>query len=232
MLQLVPGDRRRHRHPRPSPSRPRCGTKRLSGGFAAMGKRTRKAADRLSAVDLEISNALAEHRRAPPVQALSVVAKAGDQPQLRLVSAAVIAGGLALGDGRLVRAGMRMLLAHEVATAAKDFVKARIDRTRPRSAAHGKQAKPKAGSRTAKTYTSFPSGHSAGAVAVAQGFAREFPHYRAPALAAAGLVALGQVPKSAHYPSDVVVGALVGGASEALVGLLWPARQDEREGRP
>ena len=192
-----------------------------------MKKKIARAAEAVSAADLEITDALGEHRRALPVQALSRFSKLGDQPELRLISASVIATGLALSDRRLSRAGMRMLLAHEVATIAKNFAKHRIDRTRPRSARDRRQAKARLGDRTAKDHTSFPSGHSAGAVAVAQAFAREFPEHRGPALAAAGLIAVGQIPKCAHYPTDVAVGVILGTASEAVVSALWPAAHHE-----
>ena len=120
-----------------------------------------------------------------------------------------------------------MLIAHQLATTAKNLLKDRVDRTRPNSAKDAKQAKVRRGDRTAKKHTSFPSGHSAGAVAVAQAFSREFPDYRTPALAAAGIVALGQIPKRAHYPTDVAAGALIGAGSEALVGALWPPERED-----
>lgn len=182
-----------------------------------------RAAESVRDADVEITDELAEDRGSLPVQALSKFSKLGDQPELRLISAGVVAAGLLLRHERLSRAGMRMLAAHELATIAKDFAKDRIDRTRPRSARDRRQAGARPGERTDKEHSSFPSGHSAGAVAVAQAFAREFPEHRAPALAAAGLIAVGQVPKYAHYPTDVAAGAILGAASEALVSALWPS---------
>ena len=190
-----------------------------------MKTRAEKAVEAASAADLEITETLGEYRDSPPFRAWSLVAKLGDQPELRLISAGCIAAGLALGNDRLSRAGMRMLVAHEVATHAKDFAKDRIDRTRPRSASNARQAKARPGDRTEKEHTSFPSGHSAGAVAVAQAFAREFPEHRAAALGAAAVVAVGQIPKRAHYPTDVLAGTIIGTASEALVGAVWPERE-------
>ena len=148
------------------------------------------------------------------------VGKLGDQPELRTISAVVVAAGLLTADRRLARAGVRMLLAHEFATLAKDVIKRRIDRTRPRSASTHAQRKVKPGRNTAKEETSFPSGHSAGALAVARAFGREYPGLQAPALAAAGLVAAAQIPRLAHYPSDVAAGALLGLASEAAANLI------------
>ena len=184
-----------------------------------------RVAGTIAEADVQISDALGGHRDEPPVRVLSAIAKFGDQPELRLISVGMIAAGLLSGSGRVSRAGLRMLVAHEIATAAKDFAKKRIDRRRPRSANGRKQATPSPGNKTAKKDTSFPSGHSAGAVAVAQAFAREFPEYRVPALAAAGLVAFGQVPKEAHYPSDILAGSAIGAASEAALAALWPAKE-------
>ncbi|MGI8706409.1 MAG: phosphatase PAP2 family protein [Sphingomicrobium sp.] len=184
---------------------------------------TTKSAGSVLEADVEITDALGEHNGSLPVKALLKFSKLGDQPELRLISAGLVAAGLAVGNERLSRAGMRMLVAHELATAAKDFVKHRIDRTRPRNARDRRQSKARPGGSTAKEHTSFPSGHSAGAVAVAQAFSREFPGQRAPALAAAGLIALGQIPKSAHYPTDVAAGAILGAASEAVIAIVWPA---------
>ena len=182
-----------------------------------------KAAARVAQADKRISDKLGEHRDRAPVRLLSRIGKLGDQPELRLISGGIIGAGLLLRRGRLARAGLRMLVAHELATAAKDFIKLRIDRKRPRSASSSEEAKPRPGHHTAKDYTSFPSGHSAGSVAVAQAFAREFPEYRAAALAAAATVGVAQVPKSAHYPSDVAAGSFIGASVEALLGQAWPA---------
>jgi membrane-associated phospholipid phosphatase len=183
-----------------------------------------KSAKSVRDADVEIADELGEHRDSLAIQALSKFSKLGDQPELRLISAGLVAAGLAFGNRRLSRAGLRMLIAHELATITKDFVKDRIDRTRPRSARDRRQASARPGTRTEKEHTSFPSGHSAGAVAVAQAFAREFPEHRGSALAAAGLIATGQIPKCAHYPTDVAAGVVVGVVSEALVSALWTAR--------
>jgi membrane-associated phospholipid phosphatase len=167
----------------------------------------------------------------PPIKALDLFSKLGDQPELRTISAALIAVGTFTRNDRLVRAGARMIIAHEAATFAKDMMKTEIDRTRPRSAKGRAQKKPKKGGHTAKEMTSFPSGHSAGAVAAARGFSREYPEYGAAALGAAALIALSQIPRCAHYPTDVAAGLVLGLASEALVNGAWEAAgMDERSG--
>jgi membrane-associated phospholipid phosphatase len=151
------------------------------------------------------------------VKLLEHVADLGDQPPMRILCGAVIGVGLLAGERRLARAGVAMLAAHTLATFVKDQVKERVDRTRPRSADKpGKDAKPRAGDGTSKEETSFPSGHSAGAAAVARAFARAYPEHAGKAYAAAGIVALAQIPRCAHYPTDVGAGVAIGVAAEAL----------------
>ena len=190
-----------------------------------MAKRNqiKQAADRALRADAKLTNSAAEHRDEPAIEALSWAGQIGDQPQMRTLCAILIAGGLIARNGRLLRAGLRMLAAHEVATLAKDMVKVRVNRTRPRSATSRRQTKPKPGRNTGKELSSFPSGHSAGAVSAARAFAREYPEYQAPALAAAAAVAAVQVPSEAHYASDVAAGAAIGAAAEAAVHSAWEA---------
>lgn len=192
-----------------------------------VSKRLSEAADAITRVDSAATEELVDYRDSLPVQALSKVAKLGDQPQMRALSLSMVALGLLMGNKRVSRAGIRMLAAHEFATAAKDFVKRRIDRTRPRSASQRRQSKARLGKSTAKRETSFPSGHSAGSMAVARAFGREFPDHQAMAVTAAGIVSVAQVPKQAHYPTDVAAGVAIGLASEAFLGMLWPGDRDD-----
>jgi undecaprenyl-diphosphatase len=61
---------------------------------------------------------------------------------------------------------------------------------------------------------SFPSGHTAAAVAFATGVARVIPAAGAPLHALATLVAYSRVHTGVHYPGDVLAGALLG----AMIG--------------
>ena len=163
---------------------------------------------------------------------LERVADLGDQPPLRVLCAATIGAGLLARDARLTRAGIRMLAAHTLATFAKDFVKHRIDRTRPRSTGKPKSAhKPAAGRSRAKEETSFPSGHAAGASAVALAFARELPEYSVPAAAAGTVLSLAQIPRCAHYPTDVGAGVAIGLAAEAAVDAAMNALEAQIRSR-
>jgi membrane-associated phospholipid phosphatase len=191
----------------------------------AEGKGTRA----VLAADAAAAEAARPYRGSAPMKALGRFASLGDQPPLRTLCVATIAAGLAGGDRRLTRAGLRMLAAHTLATLAKDFIKHRVDRTRPRSESEkGRDHVPRPGRHTAKEVTSFPSGHSAGAAAVARAFAREYPEHSAPAYAAAGALALAQIPRCAHYPTDVGAGLAIGIAAEAVVDIGFRLVEERR----
>ena len=194
--------------------------------------RGRQAHDALIAADAAALEAVAPYRETKAVRALSWYSELGDQPQMIALSGGLLALGVIRRDATMARAGARMLAAHALATFAKNFVKRRIDRRRPRNAQGGNKQKPKKGRSRAKAETSFPSGHSAGAVAVARAFGREYPRLGGPALGAAGLIALAQVPRFAHHPTDVGAGIAIGLAAEAAVGWLWPAPRRARDDQP
>jgi membrane-associated phospholipid phosphatase len=179
-----------------------------------------KAANALVRADRKAGTALLPYGGSLPMRVLERVADLGDQPPMRILCGSVIAVGLIGGDRRLAGAGLRMLAAHTLATLVKDAVKRRVDRTRPRSVKkRGKHAHPRPGDSEAKEETSFPSGHSAGAAAVARAFARSYPEHAAPAYAAAAVLALAQIPRCAHYPTDVGAGLATGVAAEKAIDL-------------
>ena len=63
---------------------------------------------------------------------------------------------------------------------------------------------------------SFPSGHTAAAVAFASGVSRVMPAAGAPLHALAALVGYSRVHTGVHYPGDVVAGAVIGAAIAGL----------------
>ena len=174
----------------------------------------------LEQTDIEIAEEAANWRDYPAVQALGKLSELADQPPLIMLSAATLLAGLGLRNARLARAGARMLAAHLLATTIKAQVKRRVDRTRPFVLADERRYKIGKGEHDEGKYNSFPSGHAAGAVAVAQAVAREYSAAALPARLLAAAVALIQIPRCAHFPSDIGAGAAIGLSAEKLVDLV------------
>ena len=185
-----------------------------------MRQDTEDAGEALLELDHAAHQAVKPVRHHPAVKVLGAVSDIGDQWPLRLLSGGVLLAGVIRRDQRMVRAGARMLLAHEMATLTKNAIKQRIDRSRPRSARNEGDRTPKPGNNTDKEETSFPSGHSAGAMAVASAMAGEYPALRGPALGAGALVAAAQIPRCAHYPTDVGAGMVIGVLAGKLSGVV------------
>jgi undecaprenyl-diphosphatase len=78
----------------------------------------------------------------------------------------------------------------------------------------------RSGRRRDTDFNSFPSGHTAGAVAVAVAVGRDYPGGRLPALALAAAAGIAQVVRSKHYVSDVVAGATIGIVAELAIDRL------------
>lgn len=173
----------------------------------------------VEAADLRVTRALAPHRHKPEVKEAGRWSEIADQPPLIAISAAVLVAGLVIRRAGVARTGGRMLAAHLLATGVKTTIKRSIDRTRPDEALEeGYRAEP--GDSEAHELSSFPSGHTAGAVAVAEAVAREAPGLAVPMRLFAAAVALVQLPRAKHFVSDVVVGAAIGWASERVVDAL------------
>ena len=187
-------------------------------------------ASRLERADAALAHAATRHRKHPVVRVAGVVAEVADQPPLMTLCAATLVVGALLKQPRLVRAGARMLASEVVATGAKAVVKRFVARTRP-----GKMLEDgryvlhhdKRGDKNEGPWNSFPSGHTAGAVAVGRALVREYPS-AAPAVGlGVALVAVIQPFIGAHFPSDVAAGAAVGLGSEAVVDAV--ARQIDKQ---
>lgn len=179
--------------------------------------RMSKAAKRLEKTDRALSRKATAAPDAPATRTVAIVGELFDQPPLIALGAATLALGLILRRRPVVEAGARMLASHLLATAGKEVLKRSIDRTRPHSVRKGHRYRLSAGDDRSHHYSSFPSGHTAGAVAVARAAARVWPDATpALSLVAAGAGAI-QLPTAKHYAGDVAAGAVIGLASEWLV---------------
>lgn len=186
-----------------------------------MSKKAKKVAKKAERAEHAATRTAARHRHTMPVRIAGLLAEVADQPQLIATSVGTIAVGLATRRRDLVRGGTRMLAAHLLATAAKSAVKHRIDRTRPAKALTDGRRRFALGGSHDHDQNAFPSGHTAGAVAVARAAAREIDGAAAPAAAGVGAVAAIQPLAGNHYLSDVLVGGAIGWVAEALVDAVF-----------
>ncbi|WP_242116730.1 phosphatase PAP2 family protein [Sphingomonas lacusdianchii] len=190
-----------------------------------MGKKRKAKQQAKQLVDADIdagqgvAAALHDH---PVVKVAGWLSEVADQPPTVAINLTTIAAGLWRGDARLTRTGVRMLAAHGLATLAKSVIKANVDRARPHLFSDREDHRPKPGDTDEGPQNSFPSGHTAGALAVARAVAREYPEAAGPAYAGAAAVAAIQVPRGTHFPIDVAVGAVIGLVAEALVARVLP----------
>ncbi len=154
------------------------------------------------------------------VRAIGAASDLTDQEPLYAASGAVIATGLLMGDERTLRAGTRVLASHLLATAFRGVIKEMIDRTRPVPAAESGEYELTEGRRRESDFSSFPSGHTAGAVAVARALGRHYPGSYHAWFGLAGLASVVQVVRSKHYMTDVIAGAAIGLLAEEAVHRL------------
>lgn len=185
-----------------------------------MGK-AKDVVEAIGQADLDATHSAARHRDAPVVKATGLLAEIADQPQLIALSIATALIGLAARKPALARGGARMLAAHLAATLAKSAIKHSIDRTRPARALEDGAHRFEAGDSGDHELSSFPSGHTAGAVAVSRAIARDVEGAAAPAALATIAVAAVQPVAGKHYLSDLVAGAAVGWVAEALVSAVF-----------
>lgn len=135
-----------------------------------------------------------------------------------------VAAGLALSGGRARRAAALGVAAVGVASATANLLGKRlVRRPRPHRAVdspfpHRHVPMPDS--------ASFPSGHTASAVAFAAAVGPTLPAAAVPLGLLACAVGYSRVHTGVHYPGDVVAGALLGTGSAALV-LAAVARYDD-----
>jgi membrane-associated phospholipid phosphatase len=193
-----------------------------STGSAALA--VGEAVEQAEEAEAEVTTDLVgRYRHHPVVRAAGTLSEIADQPQLFTICAAVTAWGLASGDRRLALCGGHMLASFLLATWTKTALKKLVVRTRPnmltdRGVHETGLLGPDEG-----PWNSFPSGHTAGSLAVARAVARRYPSAGRAAYGWAASVAIAQIPRCAHYPSDVAAGAVIGLAAEAAAHRLMAA---------
>lgn len=177
--------------------------------------------DTVMSWDRAAGDRLTGYRSTPAMKVLAPVSDIADQWPLFSLCALVTVIGLTRRDRKLATTGAEMTLAMLTATVLKNVVKDRVDRTRPSVIADGGSYVFQPGDHDVTELDGFPSGHTAGGVAVAQVVGRRYPDRRRFALATAGTAAVIQIPRGKHYPTDLVAGAVVGFVAERCARLIW-----------
>jgi undecaprenyl-diphosphatase len=150
------------------------------------------------------------------------LSRASDYKGLWLVTSAAVA----VFDGqRGRRAAVRCLATVGLTSALADLVaKHAFQRQRPEEASVPQD-------RVARrpSSSSFPSSHTASAVAFATAFGHEYPILGMPINALAAAVGYSRVHTGVHYASDVVAGAVIGSSTASLIGALFDRFDRRRE---
>jgi membrane-associated phospholipid phosphatase len=191
------------------------------------------AAAALESADVELGRRLAAGRDRPVVRGAAKVGKLGDQEPLYALAAGLSAVGLVARRPAVLRLGVRMGLAVLAADLAKSGLKRLIRRSRPHVLLDEGRYEAGLGASDDKAQQSFPSGHMAGAVAATAALWRLYPRSAPAGLAACGFLGWSRMSKGAHWPLDIVAGAVAGLAAEAAsTALLRLAARAPRKSRP
>jgi membrane-associated phospholipid phosphatase len=186
-----------------------------------------KVARKVSRADRKATHRAAAHRDDPAVKLAGTLSEVADQPPLVMLGIGTIVVGAVLRRPTVLRNGIRILASEVIATAIKSGIKHSIDRTRPAKAIESGEHRFAPGGSADHDQSSFPSGHTAGAVAVAGSIAQDVPTAIVPAYAVAAGVAAVQMPRGKHYILDTVAGAAIGfvaqKATSALIRAAEPA---------
>lgn len=176
--------------------------------------------DTIHEADVALSVEAGQLRDHPAVETLGFLSEISDQPPAFSLAAAALAAGLLTRRSRLAEGGARALASLWLATQIKGRIKSVVVRTRPRKLLEEGEYETGVNGPDEHDYNSFPSGHTADAVAAARAIGRVAPEARGSALALAGIVGLVQVPRAKHHLTDVLAGAVVGLVAEAAVDAL------------
>ncbi|MDH6629671.1 membrane-associated phospholipid phosphatase [Streptomyces sp. LBL] len=173
----------------------------------------------LAALDQALYEAVTVTRTPALDSALRRLSAAADHSKISFVTA----GLLALFPGRPRRAAVLGLAAVGVASTTANLLGKRLVR-RPRP--HRAEDSPFPGRHVPMPASaSFPSGHTASAVAFAAAVGPAFPVATVPLGLLACAVGYSRIHTGVHYPGDVIAGALLGTGAAAAV--LAAARWDD-----
>lgn len=185
----------------------------------AANPRWRSVRRQIDALDIAVFDAVA-NTPSPVLDAtMPPLTRAADRSVLWMGVAAVLA---LTGRRRARRAAVRGLVSIGITSLIANQVSKRLHR-RPRPSIT--QVPQQRLAHRIPRSTSFPSGHSASAMAFAAGAAAEWPILGVPLRALAGAVGFSRVATGAHYPSDVAAGFALGEAIAWLTARFAPVER-------
>lgn len=167
-------------------------------------RRWRAVLAQVDALDTAVFDAVAETRSPLLDATMPRLTRLADRSGIWLGISAVMALS---GSARARRAATRGLVSVAITSLLANQVSKRLH-GRPRPQTSGIPL-PRLAHRIPSS-TSFPSGHSASAMAFAAGASTEWPALSVPLRSLAATVGFSRVATGAHYPSDVVAGAALG----------------------
>jgi membrane-associated phospholipid phosphatase len=181
--------------------------------------------------DVAVAETLGRGRHSTAVKVVGTLSDIADQLPALAVCGATLGAGLLFRRKDIAEAGAHMFGSVVLATAIKATFKSLISRARPRilidEGRYGVELLGPGGG----DWKSFPSGHTADAVAAARGLTRIFPELRGAAYTTAAAIALVQIPRAKHYPLDVAAGAVVGIIAELAVNYASAIVHDHAQGQ-
>ena len=187
--------------------------------------------DDLHEADVDLAVDAGQLRHTTFMAVAGPLSEIADQPPAFTLATAAMIGGIVTGRPSLARSGARVLASLAVATWIKATIKSKVVRTRPYKLLDEGHYETGLDGPDEGPYNSFPSGHTANAVAAARAIGRAAPGARAPLYLGAAALGAVQVPRGSHFAADVVAGAVVGLVSEALVDAAFEAFVPGRDHR-
>lgn len=182
--------------------------------------------------DVAVAETLGRTRHSTAVRTVGALSEIADQAPALAVCGATLVAGLLFGRKDIAVAGARMFASVVLATAIKATFKGLISRARPRVLIDQDRYGFELLGPDGGDWKSFPSGHTADALAAARALTRIFPELGGAAYTSAAAIALVQVPRAKHYPTDVAAGAVVGIIAELAVNYASDIVQNHAQGQP